>query len=162
MVKRVRFADLGSCFVGGRTVFDAVYPELIEVGRDCILADCTILTHDSLGAVSDGYVRIGRVIIGDRVAIGYGAVLLPGVSVGAWSIVGAGSVVKGGTVIPSGEVWAGNPAVRLMSMDTYIQRRIGYRTATGHFTADAVTLARELAPGGTVLVRHGRWKQENE
>ena len=47
--------------------------------------------------------------------IGAGAVLLPGVTVGANAVVGAGSVVT--RPVPSNEVWAGVPAKFLRRLD---------------------------------------------
>jgi len=53
-------------------------------------------------------IRNAPVVIGDGVFIGTGATILKGASIGENSIIGAGSVVSGS--IPSGEIWAGNPA----------------------------------------------------
>lgn len=50
------------------------------------------------------------IIIGDRVTVGAGSIVLPGVTIGDDAIVGALSVVSKGTVIGQGEIWAGNPA----------------------------------------------------
>lgn len=51
--------------------------------------------------------KIG-VQIGDRVWIGAGAIILPGVTIGNDAVIGAGSVVTKN--IPSQQIWAGNPA----------------------------------------------------
>lgn len=50
-------------------------------------------------------------------SIGAGAILLPGVRIGAGAMIGAGAVVT--KDVPAGETWAGNPARRL-------------RTSAGH------------------------------
>lgn len=44
-------------------------------------------------------------------SIGAGAVILPGVTVGAKAMIGAGAVVT--RVVPAGETWVGNPARRV-------------------------------------------------
>ena len=55
-----------------------------------------------------GYTRIARVVIGDRVFVGAGAIILPGSRIGDDSIVGAGAVVRGG--VPPHSLVFGNPA----------------------------------------------------
>ena len=49
-----------------------------------------------------------KVVIGDDVWIGAGALILPGVTVGDGAIVGAGAVVT--KDVPVGETYAGVPA----------------------------------------------------
>lgn len=52
------------------------------------------------------------VAIGDDVFIGTNAMILKGVCIGDRAIIGAGAVVTRN--VPSGEVWAGNPAARVV------------------------------------------------
>lgn len=54
------------------------------------------------------------VTIGDNVWVGSGAIVCPGVSVGADSVIGAGSVVT--RDIPAGVVAAGNPCRVIRSL----------------------------------------------
>lgn len=49
-------------------------------------------------------------VIGDRVLIGMGAVVLDGCNIGKNTIVAANSIVRGGSQIPEGVLVAGNPA----------------------------------------------------
>jgi maltose O-acetyltransferase len=63
-------------------------------------------------------IRGGDVVIGDRVWIGYRAIVLPGVSIGEGAVVGAGAVVTK-DVEPCAIV-AGNPA-----------RKVGERAVEG-------------------------------
>ena len=49
-----------------------------------------------------------KTVLEDFVYLGYGAMILPGVRVGTFSIVGAGAVVT--RDVPAGSVVAGNPA----------------------------------------------------
>lgn len=53
------------------------------------------------------------VIIGSDCFIGAGSIILKGVSLGDRVVVGAGSVVT--RSIPSGEIWAGNPACKIVN-----------------------------------------------
>lgn len=84
----------------------------VEIGDDCqIGAHVQILTADhprdpalrSRGLEFARPVRIGR-----NVWIGSGAILLPGISIGADAIIGAGSVVT--RDVPAGVTVMGNPA----------------------------------------------------
>ena len=94
---------------------------LITVGDDVTFGpQVRILAHDASMHRALGYTRIAPVTIGDRVFIGAGSVVLPGVRVGNDSIVGAGSVVT--KSIPAGEVWAGNPARRLGTTEDFLNK----------------------------------------
>lgn len=84
---------------------DVFWPELITVERDAIIGyDATLLTHEFLQTEC----RRGAVTIGERAMIGGGAVVLPGVSVGADAQVAANSLVTAD--VPAGETVAGVPA----------------------------------------------------
>ncbi|PSP73480.1 acetyltransferase [Halobacteriales archaeon QS_3_64_16] len=84
---------------------DVFWPELISVGEDAIVGyDATILCHEFL---QEEY-RLGRVTIGERAMIGAGAVILPGVVVGADARVAANSLVS--EDVPPGTTVAGVPA----------------------------------------------------
>lgn len=52
--------------------------------------------------------RTQEVVIGDRVWVGTGAIILPGVTIGNGAVVAAGSVVSSG--VPAGALVGGNPA----------------------------------------------------
>lgn len=70
-----------------------------KIGDDCELAPGTIIG--------------GHCILGDRVRCGIGVLVRPFITVGADARLGAGAVVV--KDVPAGEVWAGNPARRLVS-----------------------------------------------
>ncbi len=55
------------------------------------------------------------IVVGDNAFIGAHSIILKGVSIGANSIVGAGSVVS--KSIPDNQIWGGNPAKFLKSID---------------------------------------------
>jgi len=87
---------------------DVFWPELITVGEDAIVGyDATILCHEFL---QDEY-RTGEVVVGDRAMIGAGAIVLPGVEIGADAQVAANSLVA--EDVPEGTTVAGVPATPL-------------------------------------------------
>lgn len=84
---------------------DVFWPERITLRADCIVGyDATLLTHEFL---QDEY-RTGDVVIGERAMIGAGAIVLPGVEVGADAQVAANSLVT--TDVPAETTVAGVPA----------------------------------------------------
>lgn len=94
---------------------------LISIGDDVTFGPrVQILAHDASMHGALGYTKIGRVTIGDRVFIGAGSIVLPGVSIGSDVIVGAGSVVT--KDIPGGMVYAGNPARAVCSMENFLEK----------------------------------------
>lgn len=107
--RRVRFGDRNiinfGCLLDGRR-YDIRFGDNVSIGPEA-----TILTlgHDPQSAEFTD--RGGDVVIGDRVWIGYRAVILPGVTVGDGAVVGAGSVVTK-NVLPY-TIVAGNPARKI-------------------------------------------------
>jgi acetyltransferase-like isoleucine patch superfamily enzyme len=86
---------------------DVFWPNLITVGEDAIIGyDVTILCHEFL---QEEY-RLGEVVIGERAMIGAGAVILPGVEIGADGRVAANSLVA--EDVPPGTTVAGVPATK--------------------------------------------------
>lgn len=89
---------------------DVFWPELITVEDHAIVGyDATILCHEFL----QDEIRTGEVVIGERAMIGAGAILLPGVHVGAGASVAANSLVT--RDVPPGATVAGVPATELSS-----------------------------------------------
>jgi len=85
----------------------------IEVGDDCILADCRIFDTDMHSIWPDrrseeAVVATAPVRIGRNAWIGAAAIILKGVTIGENSVIGAGSVVV--RDVPPNCVAAGNPA----------------------------------------------------
>ena len=84
---------------------DVFWPERITLEDHCIVGyDATILCHEFL---QEEY-RLGDVVVGERAMIGAGAVVLPGVHIGAGAQVAANSLVADD--VPSGVTVAGVPA----------------------------------------------------
>jgi maltose O-acetyltransferase len=104
------------CLFDGRKFF-------IRTGSNVSIGpEATILTlgHDPRSATFED--RGGDVVLGDRVWIGYRAIILPGVTIGEGAVVGAGAVVTK-NVEPYAIV-AGNPA-----------RKVGERKVVGRETS---------------------------
>jgi UDP-3-O-[3-hydroxymyristoyl] glucosamine N-acyltransferase len=80
----------------------------VHIGHDaCIGADCEL---------APGVVVGGHCQIDDRVRIGVNACLRPFVHVGEGARIGAGAVVVND--VPAGEVWVGNPARDIKSVES--------------------------------------------
>jgi acetyltransferase-like isoleucine patch superfamily enzyme len=87
---------------------DVFWPELITVEDDAIIGyDATILCHEFL---QDEY-RTGPVVVGEQAMIGAGAIVLPGVEIGADAQVAANSLVT--EDVPPETTVAGVPAERV-------------------------------------------------
>jgi acetyltransferase-like isoleucine patch superfamily enzyme len=84
---------------------DVFWPELITIESHAIVGyDATLLCHEFLQAEY----RTGEVVVGERAMIGAGAVVLPGVEVGAGARVAANSLVDAD--VPPETTVAGVPA----------------------------------------------------
>lgn len=100
--------------------------EPIMIGSNCVLTGCTILAHDASVNFHLG-LRYGDpsitlpVTIEDNCFIGYGSIILMGVTVGHDSVVGAGAIVT--KSVPPRSVVAGNPAKVICSIDELVERR---------------------------------------
>jgi maltose O-acetyltransferase len=96
-------------FVARNVYLDPGHPWLITIGDDSGLSPgAIVMVHDASMQRHMGCTRIAPVVIGNRVFVGVGAIILPGSRIGDDSIVGAGAVVRGD--IPPGSLVVGNPA----------------------------------------------------
>jgi acetyltransferase-like isoleucine patch superfamily enzyme len=81
----------------------------ITTGSDVSIGpEATILTLGHDPRSPEFADKGGDVVIGDRVWIGYRAIILPGITIGEGAVVGAGSVVT--RDVPPFAIVAGNPA----------------------------------------------------
>lgn len=100
---------------------DPTHCFLISIGDDVTMSiHVTVMAHDASTKKIIGYTKIGQVHIGNHVFIGANSTILPGVTIGDYSIVGAGSVVTHD--IPERTVVAGVPAKVMCSVDEYIAK----------------------------------------
>lgn len=119
------------CFIGNTLISVA---DGIEIGNDVLISwGVTIADHNAHSLkfserqcdVEDWRgcsknwmgVKIGKVVIQDKVWIGFNVIVLKGVTIGEGAIVGAGSVVS--KDVPPFTIVAGNPArvVRKLDLD---------------------------------------------
>lgn len=106
----------------GGVIIDPSHCWHIEIGSDVIIApNVHILAHDAGTKLFLNHTKVANVRIGNRVFIGAGTIILPGVTVGDEVVIGAGSVVK--KDVPSNTVAVGNPAKIICSLDEYIQKQ---------------------------------------
>jgi maltose O-acetyltransferase len=94
---------------------------MITLGDQVVLAPgVQILAHDSSLRNRIGFTKIKHVTIGNRVFIGAGSIVLPGVAIGDDVVIGAGSVVSND--IPSDSLALGHPARVLMPLREFEER----------------------------------------
>jgi len=103
-------------------------PYLISIGRNVRFASRVVMiTHDGGTAVFrtlnperyQGVRKFGRIDIRDNCVIGWGAIILPGVTIGPDCVIAAGSVVT--RSISPGVLAAGNPAKPVMTVQQYAE-----------------------------------------
>lgn len=107
---RIKAVKIGHhCIIEGGVLFDKLYPELISIGDNVLIArGVKIFSHDHCKRVSNELPMSARVTIGNNTFIAADTIILPGVKLGNNTIVGAGSVVT--KSFPPNCVLAGNPA----------------------------------------------------
>ncbi|MBR0082237.1 MAG: acyltransferase [Clostridia bacterium] len=121
-----------------QVIIDDSHCWLIEIGDDVTLAPRVhLLAHDASTKTFLGYTKIGRVTIGNRVFIGAGTVVLPGVTIGDDVIIGANSTITHD--VPSGVVAAGCPARVLCTTEEYLAKERA-RMADGPCYDESFTL----------------------
>lgn len=99
-------------------------PYLISLGDRVSATACHFETHDGgvwvLRQRHPNIDLVKRIVVGDNVFIGYGSVLLPGVTVGSNVVIGAYSVVS--RDIPSNSVAVGSPAKVVRTIQAYEEK----------------------------------------
>lgn len=102
-------------------ILDPFHCWLLEIGDNVTMAPRVhILCHDASTKMFLGYVKIGRVTIGNQVFIGAESVVLPGVTIGNRVVIGANSTVTHD--IPDNSVAVGSPARVICTLDEYLAK----------------------------------------
>lgn len=109
------------------TPFWGSEPYLISIGKHVTISGrVTFITHDGATFVFRhlpeyrDVTKFGRITIHDNCFIGFGAILLPGISIGPNSVVAAGSIVA--SDVPPNTVVGGNPARVLKGVEDYANK----------------------------------------
>lgn len=89
-----RGVTFGKNFDGPDSSIDFCYGHLVTIGDNVTISGTTILAHDGSTKKPLGYCKVAPVKIGNDVFIGYGSIVLPGVTIGNKVIIGAGTVVS--------------------------------------------------------------------
>lgn len=92
---------------GTRIQAHVFIPEGVSIGKNVFIGPNVVFTNDKYPSIREGFVPL-TTFIEDEVAIGAGAVILPGIRIGKGALIGAGSVVV--RDVKEGIVVYGNPA----------------------------------------------------
>ena len=84
------------------------------------LTGCHILAHDASTHIPLGVSRVGRVVIGNEVFVGQGAIILPNTHIGNRVVIGAGTVVS--KDIPDNSIAVGNPVQIIGTYDSFVEK----------------------------------------
>ena len=80
---------------------------LIEIGDDSVIGGDAVL----IGHIAEhGKLKLKKTIIGQKVTVGLGAVIMPGSTIGNGSLIAARSVLSKNTIVPEKSLFAGTPA----------------------------------------------------
>lgn len=91
---RERGVRIGKNFDAPDSVIDYCFGFLVTIGDNVTLSGTTVLAHDGSTKKILGYSKVGNVVIGNNVFVGYGSIILPNVRIGNNVIVGAGTIVS--------------------------------------------------------------------
>ena len=120
--ERGDFRELGSdCYIDPWALIEGRH--FISIGSNVRIATSALFCHDgSVNMINRAYGlkldSVGPIQIRDNVYIGYGVIVLPGVSIGPNAIVSAGSVVRSN--VGEGEIVAGVPARPVGRLDVSV------------------------------------------
>jgi acetyltransferase-like isoleucine patch superfamily enzyme len=97
-------------------------PAYVRLGNNIVLSACTLIGHDGSvdvirRATGKSVEATGKIDIKDNVFVGWGAIVMPNVTIGPNAIVAAGAVVT--KDVPPGSIVGGVPAKVIGTFDDY-------------------------------------------
>jgi acetyltransferase-like isoleucine patch superfamily enzyme len=97
----------------------------VKIGNNVSLSQCTLIGHDgSIAVLNKAYGvkldRTGKIDIRDNVFVGWGAIIMPGVTIGPNAIVGAGAVVT--SDVEPGSIVGGSPAKPIGRVEEFVAK----------------------------------------
>lgn len=104
---------IGKSFFGSDVTIDTIYPKLITIESDCIIATGTIILSHFFNP-QDRVFYQGKVTIKDHVFIGMNTMIVAPITIGSHAVIAAGSIIT--KDIPAYEVWGGVPAKFIKSL----------------------------------------------
>lgn len=121
---------IGDDCVVEKTADFGTEPYLIKIGNKVrITKGVRFITHDgglwvlrNMGLIDSRADKIGVIIIGNNVNIGWNAMIMPGVSIGNNVVIGCGAIVT--KDVPNNSVVAGVPAKVIESIEEYCEKNI--------------------------------------
>ena len=110
------------CFLARNSIVNT----LSTIGNGCIINSGAIIEHECVVSdhahIGPGAVLCGDVHVGESSFVGANSVVKQGIRIGSNVVIGAGSVVIEN--IPDNEIWAGNPAKRIISKTNRVEHEI--------------------------------------
>ena len=115
-------------YIARNAYIDPSWPWLVKIGDESTIGPfAIILAHDASMQRHLGRTLIAPVVIGRRVFVGAGSIILAGSTIGDNSIIGAGAVVRG--EIPAGSLVLGNPGTVVSDVEDTVQKHREAATA---------------------------------
>jgi acetyltransferase-like isoleucine patch superfamily enzyme len=101
-------------------------PQYVRIGNNVHFSTCSVIGHDgSIAMLNHAYNvkldAVGKIDIRDNVFIGYGAIVLPNVTIGPNAIVAAGAVVT--KDVAEGDIVGGIPAKPIGKVEDLVEKR---------------------------------------
>jgi acetyltransferase-like isoleucine patch superfamily enzyme len=124
----------GTHLYGGDTGTFGTEPYLVTIGKNCHIGnEVRFITHDGMAIVLRAHHPdidlLARIEVGNNVAIGMRAIILPNVRIGSNCIIGCASVVN--RDVPDNTIVAGIPARVIGNLEDYERKVVGQSLHTG-------------------------------
>jgi acetyltransferase-like isoleucine patch superfamily enzyme/O-antigen/teichoic acid export membrane protein len=124
----------GTHLYGGDTGTFGTEPYLVTIGKNCHIGnEVRFITHDGMAIVLRAHHPdidlLARIEVGNNVAIGMRAIILPNVRIGSNCIIGCASVVN--RDVPDNTIVAGVPARVIGTLEDYERKVVGQSLHTG-------------------------------